>query len=197
MSRPTLGALLGASLLRLGAAAVYGEPLPGVRVAEVKDAALARLMALADARAHARTAWVHAAGRLTAVDSSGRSLALPRRATDAESLVAAVRRAVEGGGFVILQVDLAAPAPANAFIEAGPPAEPVSQARQLAARLAAARRPVVLAGHGVLVERVAPALRTVAGVGRVGVLNTWSAKGVLPWHSPYHLGAVAGPVTVW
>ncbi|WP_436776524.1 hypothetical protein [Yinghuangia sp. YIM S09857] len=188
MSPPTLGALLGAALLRLGAPAVYGDPLAGVRTATVKDPALARLMAFADARAHARTSWVHSGGRLIAVDSSGRSLRLPHRATDADSLVASVEMAVVGGGEVALHLDLRSPAPAGAFIGSTTSAESPPQARQFARRLTAAHRPIVLAGHGVLAARTVPALRAIAAAGRVGVLNTWSAKGVLPWESPYHLG---------
>jgi thiamine pyrophosphate-dependent acetolactate synthase large subunit-like protein len=47
---------------------------------------------------------------------------------------------------------------------------------------------VVLAGGGVVRGGAVPALRELAAVGHLGVLNTWTAKGVFEWTSPHHLG---------
>lgn len=56
--------------------------------------------------------------------------------------------------------------------------------------LLAARRPLVLAGSGVVADDAVPGLRALAAEGRIGVYNTWRAKGVLPWDSDYHLGTI-------
>jgi hypothetical protein len=47
---------------------------------------------------------------------------------------------------------------------------------------------VVLAGPGVVAERRIEALRAFAAVANVPIANTWGAKGVLTWDSPYHMG---------
>jgi thiamine pyrophosphate-dependent acetolactate synthase large subunit-like protein len=61
---------------------------------------------------------------------------------------------------------------------------------ELAERLTAARRPLILAGSGVVADDAVPGLRALAAEARVGVYNTWRAKGVLPWDSDYHLGTI-------
>ncbi|WP_436774779.1 hypothetical protein [Yinghuangia sp. YIM S09857] len=60
----------------------------------------------------------------------------------------------------------------------------------LAEGLLAARRPLVVAGSGVVAEDAVPGLRALAAEARIGVYNTWRAKGVLPWDSDYHLGTI-------
>ncbi|MDI2126041.1 hypothetical protein [Yinghuangia seranimata] len=60
----------------------------------------------------------------------------------------------------------------------------------LAARVCAARRPLIVAGSGVVDGDAVPGLRALAAEARIGVYNTWRAKGVLPWDSDYHLGTV-------
>lgn len=57
-----------------------------------------------------------------------------------------------------------------------------------AAALRSARRPVVLAGPGVVEHDAVDGLRALAAAAAVGVLNTWGAKGVFDWRSPHHLG---------
>ncbi len=49
-------------------------------------------------------------------------------------------------------------------------------------------RLVVLAGPGVVATRSIDALRAFATAANIPVANTWGAKGVLPWDSPYHMG---------
>lgn len=49
-------------------------------------------------------------------------------------------------------------------------------------------RLVVLAGPGVVGTRSIDGLRAFAVAANVPVANTWGAKGVLPWDSPYHMG---------
>jgi hypothetical protein len=47
---------------------------------------------------------------------------------------------------------------------------------------------LVLAGPGVVRADAVPALHEVAGRLGAGVVNTWGAKGVYRWDSPYHFG---------
>src|SRR2546429_7177631 len=49
-------------------------------------------------------------------------------------------------------------------------------------------RIVVLAGPGVVGTRSIDGLRAFAAAVNVPVANTWGAKGVLPWDSPFHMG---------
>jgi thiamine pyrophosphate-dependent acetolactate synthase large subunit-like protein len=61
---------------------------------------------------------------------------------------------------------------------------------EVAEALRTGRRPVVLAGPGVVLLDRVDALRAVAEAANIGVLNTWGAKGVFDWRSPHHLGTV-------
>ena len=58
-------------------------------------------------------------------------------------------------------------------------------------RLAAAERPVLLAGPGVVRSGVVTGLHALATSANLGVLNTWGAKGIFDWRSKHHL-ATAG-----
>ncbi len=53
-----------------------------------------------------------------------------------------------------------------------------------------ARRPVILAGPGVVRTGHVDDLRDLAETGVIGVLNTWGAKGVVAWDSPFCLGTI-------
>ena len=65
-----------------------------------------------------------------------------------------------------------------------PPTDAVLQA------LAAAERPLVLAGPGVVADGAIPGLNALAAAGDLGVVNTWGAKGVFDWRSRHHLATV-------
>jgi hypothetical protein len=60
----------------------------------------------------------------------------------------------------------------------------------LLAELAAAQRVVVLAGPDVIRRRSVGGLRALASAARLGVLNTWGAKGIFPWRSHHHWATV-------
>lgn len=60
----------------------------------------------------------------------------------------------------------------------------------LADKVLGARRPLIVAGSGVVAAGADPGLRALAAEARIGVYNTWRAKGVLPWDSDYHLGTI-------
>ena len=49
---------------------------------------------------------------------------------------------------------------------------------------------VVLAGPGVVQDGAVGGLRALAAAGRLGVLNTWGAKGVFHWQSRHHWATV-------
>lgn len=51
-----------------------------------------------------------------------------------------------------------------------------------------AGRVAMLAGPGVLGDQAVDGLRAFAEAAHVGVANTWGAKGVFAWDSPFHLG---------
>jgi len=51
-------------------------------------------------------------------------------------------------------------------------------------------RVAVVAGPDVLAHRAIDALRRFADRARLGVANTWGAKGLYPWDDPHHLGTV-------
>jgi hypothetical protein len=114
-------------------------------------------------------------------------------ADDLLGAVGAVHRAVASGDRLTLTVavDPGQPVPDRA----PPPPPPVDRwmepADELVARLAAAERPVVLAGPGVVRAGAVPGLHAVAASANLGVLNTWGAKGVFDWRSRHHL-ATAG-----
>lgn len=223
--RMTVGRLVARTLRAAGVDAVYGRPLPGVRVVPVPADDVAALMAVAHARVHGRPAAVHradgtlvvgadrvggwsagavradrvAAAGPDAVAGDEPAAARPIAAVTASSLddllaaVPALHDAAHGrSAGLALTVALDAsgptpdvvprrPAPVDAWT---PPGEP------LVATVAAAARPVVLAGPGVVRVGV-PGLHAVAAAASLGVLNTWGAKGVFDWRSRHHL-ATAG-----
>jgi len=61
---------------------------------------------------------------------------------------------------------------------------------ELLDRVRSARRPLVLAGPGVVRDGVIAGLHGLAVGASVGVLNTWGAKGIFDWRSRHHLATV-------
>jgi hypothetical protein len=86
---------------------------------------------------------------------------------------------------VVIDIDLAAPAPDG--IEPMVIDDAPSGAFTLAPDLAELSM-VILAGPGVVRLGQVDALRDTAALLGVGVVNTWGAKGVFRWDSPYHYG---------
>jgi hypothetical protein len=58
------------------------------------------------------------------------------------------------------------------------------------ARVQAAKRPLVLAGPGVVADGAIPGLNALASAADLGVVNTWGAKGIFDWRSRHHLATV-------
>ena len=72
--------------------------------------------------------------------------------------------------------------------DAAPPAEhAIAQATKI---LRDAKRPLVVAGGGVLYGLAGGALRAFAGAHRIPVAETQAGKGALPWDHPLQLGAI-------
>jgi hypothetical protein len=114
---------------------------------------------------------------------------------DAAALAAAapaVGQAIATSGLVLqLDLDLDAPVASRSLL-ALPPVADVWQETDgdVVADVAAAKRIVVLAGPGVVAQRAVGGLHALATAGRLGVLNTWGAKGVFHWQSPHHWATV-------
>jgi hypothetical protein len=194
----TAGSLLARVLAAGGIGAAYGHPLAGVSVTEVTDPAVAVLLAQAHRAVHGVAAAAHV-GDGTLVVPGPRPGGHPNAAgtvvvDEAETLRGLAPLLAErlGGDGVRLQlrIDLAGPAPD------GPVAHPVpaeNRAEFLEAMvrdLAGASRVAVLAGPGVVERQAVGGLHAIAAAGRLGVLNTWGAKGVFQWQSRHHWATV-------
>ena len=66
----------------------------------------------------------------------------------------------------------------------------VAPSDDLVARVQAAKRPLVLAGPGVVADGAIPGLNALASAADLGVVNTWGAKGIFDWRSRHHLATV-------
>jgi hypothetical protein len=188
VTAPTIGRLLRRVLAAAGVDAAYGRPLGGVPVVPVPDAE-AGLLADAHRIVHGRVAAL-VAGEPPVVRIAGADgdAVVVASGDDLAALAGAV-----GDGLPPLRLDAdpAAPAPEVA-VPRRPAVDrwvPVDDA--LVAAVSAARRPVVLAGPGVVRAGAVPGLHAVAAAAQLGVLNTWGAKGVFDWRSRHHL-ATAG-----
>jgi thiamine pyrophosphate-dependent acetolactate synthase large subunit-like protein len=188
MSEVTTGMLVTRALQAAGIDAVYGRPLRGVDVVDVRDERVASLMAVAHGRVHRRVAAVHADGDLVVGSTS-----VPARseAATVDDLLDAVPALASGRARLRLALDLDAPAPDLTPPRPAPPDRWLDPADELLDALRGAERAVVLAGPGVVTGGAVPGLHALAAAGSLGVLNTWGAKGVFDWRSRHHL-ATAG-----
>lgn len=196
MTTQTVGDLLGRCLLAAGARRVFGSTesgirrLPGLSHVQVSDPAMAVLLADADGRIGTGPGVALLPGRRLHLGSQP-GLPGERFVLDEPSSIPSVIAAwsfgrVHASVDIDLALDLDAPAPALDPIrldEAG------GEVLTLSPSLAELHL-MVLAGPGVVRTGHVEALRTFAAQAGVGVANTWGAKGVFPWDSPFHLGTV-------
>ncbi len=193
-----------------GVCAGYGRPMPGLPVTEVADPDVALLLAHAHRTVHGVPAVAllgdgqiivvgdrPVLGGLLGSTNRSPALSLPtqrRVIGEADELFAlgpAVAEAVAGDGLCLqLNVDpaselrdgtLALPRNVDDHREPAP---------SLAGELSVARHVVVLAGPDVVRRRAVGGLRALAAAGKLGVLNTWGAKGVFDWRSRHHWATV-------
>ena len=202
--------LLAQALATAGVGAAYGRPYAGLPVTKVADPRVALLLCHAHRAVHGAPAVAHlGGGRLVVVSrrpapatgaqrgDRSRELSLPapvRVIDDAEELFTlgpAVAEAGQGEG-LCLELDI----DPGALLREGAVALPTNDDEypepepSLVADLSAAQRVIVLAGPDVIGRRAVGGLRALAAAGRLGVLNTWGAKGVFHWRSRHHWATV-------
>ena len=196
----TAADVLRRALSAAGIGALYGRALPGIEVTEVADPTVAVLLAQAHRSVSGMAAAAHVGDGNLVVPGSrlagGPVPALPGAhlvvadATTLCTLAPVVAEASRGVGLQVqLDVDLSAPAPDGAV------ERPASAAGWMDADDALGDIPsrgtvVVLAGPGVVQDGAVGGLRALAAAGRLGVLNTWGAKGVFHWQSRHHWATV-------
>jgi hypothetical protein len=211
----SVGELLGRCLASHGIRRVWGDPPGevGCQVVRVADEALAGVLADADGRTwQPRPGACLGAGGLLRLSTRPGGTAHPRKVASAEEVPAAVAEAARAASAALpataclqLDIDLSAPSPlpdAEAAGAAGdheawspdgsPPDGSTPDARAvLATRIAEAEAPMLFAGPGVVrTPGAAEALRALASRARLGVSNTWGAKGLFEWTSEHHTGTV-------
>lgn len=189
----TMVDLLEQRLRQLGVMRVYGEPLGGLQHVAVADVDLA--VALADA--DGRLGHHDGSGRLGAALLEGPILHLSSQpggrvplqtVSDASQLLEVL---ADPPGMVLpgvlalhLDVDLAAPVPAGLVAEPLVERRPVMTLDPSMAGLDI----VAVVGPGVVRASGLDGLSEMARKGGIGIVNTWGAKGVERWDSPFHFG---------
>jgi thiamine pyrophosphate-dependent acetolactate synthase large subunit-like protein len=191
----SVGDLLGRCLAGLGADRVFGSPdsgirrLPGLRHVAVSDPLLAVLLADAAGRLGQGPGVALLPGQRMHLGSQPGSAPELVVVDDASALPAVIAGWSFGQVHAALEIevalDLDAPAPEGV--------EPLRFDEETGEMLAlspslASFRSLVLAGPGVVRGGFVGALRSFAEQSGFGVVNTWGAKGVFVWDSPYHLG---------
>ncbi len=189
MSERTVGDLLVTALAALGVRRVVGEELPGLAHVPVADRAVADLLADVDGRVSRMGVSWH--DRVLRVSSRPGSLVKPTPIDGPEGLVAALAttagQEVPDTFALELDVDLGAPVPEGV--------EPMTaQTRIEGIRLSPdlGDDVGVVVGPGVLRaldgDGVVEHLQRFAAQTGWAVVNTWGAKGVFAWDSPFHAG---------
>jgi hypothetical protein len=194
----TAGSLLARALATGGVGAAYGRALDGVPVTEVIDPAVAVLLAQAHRAVHGVAAAAHVGDRTLVVPGprpGGHPTAAGTVVVDdvetLRGLAPLLAERLRGDGVKLaLRLDLARPAPDGPMARPVPVGERAEFHESLLRDLERAGRVVVLAGPGVVERRSVGALRAFAAAGRLGVLNTWGAKGVFHWQSRHHWATV-------
>lgn len=185
----TIGQLLSECLRLLGGRRVFGPaPLPDLAHVPISDPALARLLADADGRMGNGPGLAWLPEQCLRLSSQPGTSIEPWVISDPVRLAAALATwsvgEVHAASEYRIDLDLDAPAPPDVEpIQLDTPVEMMTLHPSLAEL-----HTVVLAGPGVVRQGQGGALQSFAAQAGVGVLNTWGAKGVFPWDSPFHLG---------
>ena len=186
--------LLAECLAQLGVDRTWGEAIPGTEPTiphvAVADPDLSCLLADAAGRVSSGYGAAFVPGGVVHLSSRPGGTAHPRPISSAEELVDTcteiVGREVPDTVALHLDMDLTAEIPAG--VTAGGEA-PRGVVMQLDAAFADARVGVI-AGPGVVRGGHVPGLQRFALSSGLGVFNTWGAKGVFRWDSPFHFGTI-------
>lgn len=192
MSR-TAGEVIEERLRRLGVSRVYGLPLAGLAHIPIAEPDLAVLLADADGR----IGHHDGSGRLGAALLEGPILHLSSQPggvaplQTVSSIVEALDALVDPPGMTVpatlalhLDLDLDAPVLDDVAASASPERRPVLTLDPAMAGL----NLVILVGPGVVRAHAVDDLHSLSRAARAGVVNTWGAKGVERWDSPFHFG---------
>lgn len=191
----TLADVLEHRLRQLGVARVYGQPLGGLRHVAVESPDLAVLLADADGRLghHDGSGRLGAAlldGPILHLSSAPGGVAPLQTITTAEELLNALvdpaAMFVPGTLALHLDLDLDAPAAAGLAATDQPERVPVMTLDPSMASLDI----VLVVGPGVVRANALEGARAFARTGGFGIVNTWGAKGIERWDSPFHFGTV-------
>ena len=190
MTDRTVGDLISACLAALGATRVIGEPLPGLGHLAVAEPDLADLLADADGRLNRVGVSLDAQAVLRVTSCPG-AVTEPIDLTDPAAVPTELARftgqEIPGAFSVRLDLDLEAPAPDGVEpLGLETTLERIRLSPGLAGEVAH-----IIAGPGVLRADAVDDLRAFAARTGWGVVNTFGAKGVLPWDDPLHM-ATAG-----
>jgi hypothetical protein len=189
----TAGEVLEQRLRELGVSRVYGLPLAGLQHVPVEDTDLAVLLADADGRighhdGSGRLGAAHLAGPILHLSSCpGGAAPLQTVGSIEEALDALVDppgMTVPGTLALHLDFELSAPAPEGVTAAAEPERQVVMVLDPSMAELDL----VFVVGPGVVRDSAVEDLHTASRAAGAGVVNTWGAKGVERWDSPYHFG---------
>lgn len=189
MPSPTNGEVIADALRELGTIRIFGHALGDRDHVEVAHSDLALLLADADGRLGDGWGAAFLDGQLLHLSSQPGGTAHPRTITSVEGFVAALveielDRTPRTFAFE-LDLDLARPIDDDTEFASRPDGGVLVTLSPSLAGL----RIVAIVGPGVS-RGETPALRELAAKGGIGVFNTWGAKGVLRWDSPFHFGTI-------
>jgi len=191
MSTRTVGRLLGECLASIGVTGVWGEPMGDLGAVEqrpIDDSDLAVLLADAEGRIGTGFGVASVHGGVLHLSSKPGGTASPRTVATADGLVDAFAALghVSLPTTVALHLDLDLTEPVDEEVE---PREdpPEGVVMTLNASFAEARV-VIVVGPGVTRGGYVEGLSDLTRKTGWGVVNTWGAKGVLPWYDLRHFG---------
>ena len=181
--------MIADALGELGVRRVYGRGLGDLDVVDAGDADLALLLADTDGRLGTGWGAAFLDGQVLHLSSQPGGTAHPRTVTGVDGLVAALVEAeldaVPRTLAFELDLDLNAPVDDDLDLSGRPDGGVLVTLSPSLADLAI----VAIVGPG-LSRGEADALGEFAARGGIGVFNTWGAKGVFRWDSPFHYGTL-------
>ena len=193
MAQVTVAALLEERLRSLGVERIYGSALGGLTHVAVDDPDLAVLLADADGRighwdGSGRLGAALLDGPILHLSSSPGGVAPLLSVTTAQELVDALADppGIALPGTTALHLDLDLDERVDAALS---PSIPPQRAAVMTLDPSMASLDIVIvAGPGVVRSHSIDGLGELARAGGFGIVNSWGAKGVERWDSPFHFG---------